>query len=323
MRKLTGKVVSFFKSISFGALAAGLVVLSALTVAGYFGHLHRHLEMASHLRVLYAIAFLPCLSLLFAMKRWKSFAVASVFFIINAIPIVELYIPPASTARGPAQREISVMQVNTWGVRNPHYDKVLKAIKDNSPDLVGVSEITRTWDQKLRDGLSDYPYRVIEQRYGGVAVFSKYPLIDGKVLFTEGAVRRPRITATMQLPEGDVSIIFAHTVVPNKHYPMRNREMSTLASEAREAKNPVIVFGDLNCSPFSYYFGRLMRDGKLQDTERGFGLQPTWTTHTYLPWVTIDHCLTSSDFVTLQRKTGPKVGSDHLPVLVKLALHRP
>jgi endonuclease/exonuclease/phosphatase (EEP) superfamily protein YafD len=63
-----------------------------------------------------------------------------------------------------------------------------------------------------------------------------------------------------------------------------------------------------------------METGKLIDSERGFGFCPTWPSIRLFPRMTIDHCLVNVDFRVLDRKVERDIGSDHLPVFVRLAL---
>lgn len=296
-----------------------LVLLCTASAAGFFGQMGHFVELTSHFRLLYALGFVICFVILAVLHSWRMLALGVLFFIANVIPIAALYVPQLAHTSLPGTAQVSILQINTWGPKNPHHDSVLRLIRQTSPDVVGVTELTDTWVVHLEKGLSDYPYRFIEKRFGGVALFSRYPLLDGEVLYT-GKIKRPRIRADLDLNGTRITLIFAHTVTPRWQHELRNAELNTLASEARAAKGPVIVFGDLNCSPWSYYFWRLEQRGHLRDTERGFGLQPTWSTHWYFPWVPIDHCLTSNEFVTVERKVGPKIGSDHLPVFVRLEL---
>ena len=49
------------------------------------------------------------------------------------------------------------------------------------------------------------------------------------------------------------------------------------------------------------------------------GLQPTWSAGLpYLVWIPIDHFLVGRDVRVLHREVSPRIGSDHLPVLVEL-----
>src|SRR5207237_1142567 len=156
-------------------------------------------------------------------------------------------------------------------------------------------EFTDDWIKPLKEGLPDYPYSIIEKRTGGIALFSRVPLIDSMVLFS-GKKQRPRIETHVNLDGRRTTVIFAHPFAIGR-LEMRNAELREIAAEARGTSEPVILFGDLNCSPWSYYFAKLVRDSRLQDTERGFGVQPTWSTHFLLPVIPIDHCLTSDQFV--------------------------
>ena len=55
-------------------------------------------------------------------------------------------------------------------------------------------------------------------------------------------------------------------------------QFAWVADWCRASPVPVIVLGDLNATPWSYAFSRLIREGGLIDSSRGFGLQPTWRT---------------------------------------------
>jgi endonuclease/exonuclease/phosphatase (EEP) superfamily protein YafD len=272
--------------------------------------------------MIYAIAFVPILAILLLLRTIPAVAIATSFFVLNLIPICGLYVPNPQARGLSNSTELKLLAINLWGAKNPHHDQVLKMIREKNPDIIGASEITRTWVKKLQDGLPEYPYQVIERRYGGVAILSKYPLLDSRVDYFP-PIKRPRITVHFKVGDKSITMICAHPVTPKEQYAIRNGEFSEIATEAGSAGTPVIVFGDLNCSPWSYYFGKMLEQGRLNDTERGFGLQPTWNARWYFPWVPIDHCLASNDFVTLERKAGPEVGSDHLPVFVRLAFIQP
>ena len=146
------------------------------------------------------------------------------------------------------------------------------------------------------------------------------PIKDGSVEHY-GKLKRPRIVADVLVHDRWVRVIFAHPVIPMRHVGMRNGELEVIARDARAADKPVILAGDLNCTPWSYFFYRLEQDGNLRDTEKGFGYQPSWSMFHPLPLLCIDHCLASSQFSTKRRYNGRYVGSDHLPVITELRLH--
>lgn len=319
-------ILQVLKSIPIKTLSAattlGLIGLSTVVVIGFFGQVCQLFELASHFRFLYLLAFLPALFVLLLLRKRKQFAVFLIFFVLNFIPILKLYLPTTHQVNSQNKKpvaELKVLQINLWGPRNPHHDRVLNLIKTTSPDVVGFSEVTGTWEQVLKAGLTDYKYRIIEKRFGGVALFSKYPMTSAKVCYF-AYIKRPRVEASIDVNRHPVNVIFVHPVIPGPQYGIRNGELALIGNQAAKVKGPLIVFGDFNCSPWSYYFNRLMKTGKLIDSERGFGFCPTWPAIRLFPWITIDHCLVNRDFRVLDRKVERDIGSDHLPVFVRLSL---
>ena len=81
-----------------------------------------------------------------------------------------------------------------------------------------------------------------------------------------------------------------------------------------------MVIGDLNATPWSVDFRHLEEAGGLINSQRGHGIQPTYPAFP-LAWpmrIAIDHCLHSYNLATLERRVGPALGSDHLPIEVVL-----
>jgi endonuclease/exonuclease/phosphatase (EEP) superfamily protein YafD len=99
----------------------------------------------------------------------------------------------------------------------------------------------------------------------------------------------------------------------------RNEQYVKAAALAAASDIPVVILGDLNGTPFSPWFGRLLRDGGLKDTGKGFGLPATWRGNGIgLP---IDHILVSRSWRVLDRQVHPdRMGSDHHPVIAELTL---
>ncbi|MGD9681983.1 MAG: endonuclease/exonuclease/phosphatase family protein [Candidatus Obscuribacterales bacterium] len=216
----------------------------------------------------------------------------------------------------PRKQEVT----NVQGGLNSRVGKTVALIEKADPDLVGMTEITPTWADSLTRRLEKrYPYSVVEPRLGGVAIYSKLPLVHSEVRYF-GAIRRPRILAELRFEGKALSIVFAHPVIPLPGRTLRDQELELIGKECAERENPTILFGDLNTTCFSFYFGRLLAESGLLDSELGFGWQPSWSVRWPVPLFPIDHLLASPDFSVLERRTLEPVGSDHLPVWVVLSL---
>jgi endonuclease/exonuclease/phosphatase (EEP) superfamily protein YafD len=299
--------------------AFAFVVLAS--IAGFFSDCCTPCELLSHFRVAYVIAF-SLFGIGFALAKNKRAAIAaSALLIVNLVPIATLYVPATPGAVSQESENMRILQFNLQGGKNKEYEKTISLITKIDPDVVGLSELTGTWVTVLEERLSAYPYRVVYPHAGGVSIFSKYPLTNARVKHF-GKISRPRITAQIDFKGKPVDVVFVHTVTPLKSRSLRNGELSVVAREAKQFKNPGIVFGDMNITPWSASFERLLVNGGLQDSERGFGFMPTWSAKMMVSLLTIDHLLTTPHFWVRDRKVLRSVGSDHYPVLVELALKK-
>ena len=91
-----------------------------------------------------------------------------------------------------------------------------------------------------------------------------------------------------------------------------------IAQLCRENLNSTILLGDINATPFSFRYQRALDITKLQDSNSGFGYQPTWPAQ--LPLIPIDHCFMSRNLVATTRKVGSNISSDHLPLYVEITI---
>jgi endonuclease/exonuclease/phosphatase (EEP) superfamily protein YafD len=296
-----------------------LSTLAIVTIATMFGQYNLISEILSHLLPEWSTLALV-LTLLFIAARARVAACISIMvLVINGYPIANLYLARPHPNVSSESTKIKLLQMNLWGGKNLDYNSALSAIHKVNPDIVGISEVTPGWAKQLTNGLQDYKYRVVYPHCGGIALFSRFPIQDGKVEF--GERNRPHIVAKLKIGDEFVTCIFAHPFIPLQGmFQMRNSDLAELGREAGSAKTPVILAGDLNCTQFSYYFDKLKDEGHLVDTEQGFGFHPTWSAFFPFPMVTIDHCLTSPEITTYSRAVGSKFGSDHLPVTVELGI---
>lgn len=292
------------------------LLIGVISLTGFWGDMNTPFELISHFRVAFAAIFFA-FSLFFLLCRMKlAAATSAVLLAVNAFPILPLYMPLLAD-NDPQYTSVKVLEFNVQGGKNKNYKSTIATIKSTDPDIVGVTEITGGWAKVLKAELSDYPYQVVEPRYGGVSLFSKFPVLNSEVKFF-GPLKRPRIHASIGLNGQPVDVVFVHPVTPNKNRLLRDKELAVITEEVKASKNPAVVFGDFNTTPFSYVFQRMLQDGGLVDSETGYGYQPTWNAKLPVATFPIDHVLVTSQFVTLERKVLESVGSDHLPVFVEL-----
>jgi endonuclease/exonuclease/phosphatase (EEP) superfamily protein YafD len=98
------------------------------------------------------------------------------------------------------------------------------------------------------------------------------------------------------------------------------RELDALAAARPSLGSRLIVCGDFNTVPWSAQFEDFGRAAGLTDVFRG-----AWHTHSWPSWsptlgALIDHCLVSDGLAVRDRRFGPSIGSDHLPLVLDVGI---
>jgi endonuclease/exonuclease/phosphatase (EEP) superfamily protein YafD len=271
-------------------------------------------------------------------ERWLSLIVLSVFAGLNLACIIPYYWPVhEQDSRLPQTSALKLMHFNLFGKTNRQTHAVLAAIQKENPDLIDMVEYTEPWRSTLEKSsvLKRYPYRV-SGRYH-IALYSKAPLQNTR--FTHAGIQKvanqANIIAQIKLDQQPVTILVAHPASPimPSHLTWLQESFTRWILDRKKLGKHLIVVGDLNTSPWSAEFMTLTEKTGLRDSQLGYGLQPSWPAllpflglHTQLNPVTqllqvpIDHVLVSEQIQVFSRRTGPFIGSDHLPVTVELGL---
>ena len=101
--------------------------------------------------------------------------------------------------------------------------------------------------------------------------------------------------------------------------------MRDLLSRIVEIDGPLIVIGDFNLTDQQSIYAPLTRHLRDSHRESGWGMGFTFTRFRRLglPMWRIDYVFHSSDLVALSSTMGDFGGSDHRPVIAKLAFRAP
>jgi endonuclease/exonuclease/phosphatase (EEP) superfamily protein YafD len=310
-------------SVGFGELLkVGVTFVAVCTVTAFLGRSWWLLDMTSNFRVQYVILLVLSAILLAVGKRWSWAIVAIVFALVNVLDILPAFIG-GKTSSTSTSRQARVLLANVM-TSNTQYDKVRRLIRSENPDVIAALEVSEIWMKELAAALEDYPHVISRPRSDnfGIAVYSRFPFQKAEIL-DFGRAELPTVVARLSMDKGELTVIATHPLPPigSVRAGYRNRQLEALASYIHSVDGPVVLVGDLNTTPWSPHFKRLLREAGLRDSRNGQGIQPTWPTELPSPLrVPLDHVLHSEGLTTLRRKTGPRVGSDHLPVIVDLAL---
>ncbi len=311
-------------------LIAGQTILIGvllLTLAGRLGQAGKYFELASHFRVQYLIAAAISLAVFTAGQSWLWVVAALVYVTGGVAALVPYYSPRHRTTRAGDLTTLRLLLSNV-NYRNENFSALLELIRAEQPDILIAQEATAKWCRALQVLVVDYPHHVIvpRGRGAGIALLSRVPVLQAEVVFV-GRHQRPGILLKMNNGGREFTLLTMHTHAPLRrlHFGHRNALLSATVSLLRreQSPRPLVVIGDLNISPWSPHFKELLRATGLREARTsGFGLLPTWPVWLRLPWlmIPIDHCLVSSGIEVVGMWTGRNVGSDHLPIIVDLAM---
>ena len=304
-------------------LAVLLVVATTLATAAALGaRASWFLELFTHFAVQYLCLQTAAVIVCLLLRSWPWALVGLVAAIPNFLGVQGylpgLASPPALASEAGTHAPVRLIAANLL-YRQEDPTGAREYLASQAADVVVLSEFTPRWREKLRELERAYPYFVVRPHWNpwGIAVYSKYPLRAIEDLDL-GDDQTANLRVLLQTPEGLVELYAIHLASPptRRQAHRRNTQLRKLAERiaAADPDLPRIVAGDLNLTPYSPYFGDLLRDADLRDGRAPFGLHVTWPVWPVPLWIPIDHCLAGGAANVTRVATGPAIGSDHLPL---------
>lgn len=191
----------------------------------------------------------------------------------------------------------------------------------DAPDVVFLQEFTALALQALagHPGVAArYPHRLEapDPSPFGLAVLSRHPLSDMQALHPRDLRDTLRLRATVAWSGKPVHLSVLHPMPPLDAGFAQARDRALVQEAERLAQTGALALlaGDLNTTPWAR--GLFAVEGTLR---RANGAAPGWPNA--LGWLSalpLDHVLASSGWQVVDSRTGPDLGSDHRPVVVRL-----
>lgn len=313
-----------WKRFAIGLCEAALLLTLLFSIVTVFGQLHRNFDLFSHFRFQYFITSV-LLTLVFVALRWRGYVWLGVLAVaVNGYFVVPwfLSLDEAVANDNATVAPIKLVHANVLHT-NDDANRLMALVRDEQPDLIVLQEATPKWISMLYPIEPSYPYTLIEARGDqfGIALYSKFPL-DSTAIIESVPLGFPDLIATAIVGGKRLNIISTHPIPPVGvgRYAARNLQLDSVAKLAARTPDPVIVVGDLNITMWGHHYGRLEEISGLRNARRGFGIEPTWPLFFLPALIPIDHCLVSDGIHVVDFRTGPQIGSDHLPIVVSMVL---
>ena len=302
-----------------GLLQAAAVITVAFSVGTLLPIDHFAIQLFTHFRLQYLVVSLGLL-LLFKYLRspWLTGAIAA-GVVLNAVLVLPWYVGEDETSGGV---ELKLLHANVLS-SNTEYDRLIRLLDTEAPDLVMLQEVSPDWLVALDELRANYPYSYAEAREGnfGIALFSRVPLRSVSH-FDSPPFGYPTIVASLDIDGQVLHFIGTHPMIPvsGTFYDARNEQLAGVARLLGKQAEPKILVGDLNLSQWDINYKRLEQQGGVRNARKGFGILPTWPVFLPFAMIPIDHVLVSETISVTGFYSGPRIGSDHLPLVVTFTL---
>jgi endonuclease/exonuclease/phosphatase (EEP) superfamily protein YafD len=296
-------------------MLGGLAVATALELLAPLGW---PFELFSHFRAQYFAAGLALAALLAWRRRAAPAVLALVIAVWHGLPALwpSHAVAQAPDCAGPA---FTVATVNVQ-YSNTRPEAFRAWLAKQPADFLVIQEVTPAWAVEL-EAQSAYPYRHVLTRDDpyGLAVLSRWP-VESVTRIDLAGDGLPSLAGVVDIGGQRIRFLGLHT-----HWPItpdlaaaRDAALQGAAQLAVAADLPVVMLGDLNLTPDSPMFKRLVGQSGLRDVMQGRGWQPTWRAGFWPLALRIDHILVSPGLCVEAAEVGPPIGSDHRPVVARL-----
>lgn len=299
------------------ALAAGLALV-AVTLFSFLGAATWLGELTTHFRPHLAAAGFVVLAFAAARRSRLGALAGAACLLANALPLIPYFGSAAASADEGV--EFRVLTVNLHSDR-ADYEAVAALIERERPDLVALTEIGRRTAPLLDRVRNLLPTTLWQERWGAfeVLLLTRWRPEDYRV--DRSAGRRFPVSRVRLCRETCVDVVALHAARPlDNGGAWRDAQLAVAARLATEQRRPTVLLGDLNLTPWSPAFARLLETTNLRDTAFGRGVSPTWLSSIPFIGLPIDHVLVSPEVGVRTRRVGPDIGSDHFPVIAELVL---
>jgi endonuclease/exonuclease/phosphatase family metal-dependent hydrolase len=226
-------------------------------------------------------------------------------------------------------------------------DRIATVVEDTHPDVIGLQEVDRHFGERsdfvdqamwLADRLDLHVVFGANidlepltpgapRRQYGTAILSRYRIREWR----NTLLPRPAGGEQRGLLEAVINVRGVRVRAYNTHLQHNSQEerlaqVAAIRSIVAEARESVVLVGDLNATPDSPEIGAITED--LADAWAQAGEGDGFTYDAETPHARIDYVLTSSDVVARTAAVVTSDASDHLPVVADLVLpggriHRP
>ena len=287
------------------------------------------LDLAVNFQFTYALLTLFLIMIIFWLARplfWISLCIYVVFTAVNFASLL----PAVPNLSGHSvSDDVFVFQGNL-SYYNADMDALYDFLDKKNADIYILFEVNDTQREafgKLANGRPNLGYAQIEGLPAGMGIISKYPIVKRHIHQFEGK-SAVIIELELLIDHQLVRFYALHPPSPRtkESWQTRNQLFAELKNLVKHHPQQITwITGDINTSPWSYYFPRF---DFLTPCIEQVGYYTSWPHSKAVAWlanvvrIAIDHCFMSEHMTILEFKTVTIPNSDHLGLEYRFILNQ-
>ena len=308
-------------------MAAGPALLALLGLGGVFS---KRLDVLTHFTPLYGVCGLIATGLAWAIGPPNHLALASGLTAVLAaggLMAPELMARLAQEQGDAEGSTLKLIQFNLWYL-NQDPARTARWIEEERPDIVVVEEAVRAAAPVVDALAASLPHR---SRHAGkrgrsTLILSRFPMSESGDLAEIDPVHFAGAWARIDDGTGPFVVVGLHLTWPVPPRPHETQSRRTAERLAVFDSSSLIVAGDFNATPWSFALRRQDARFAIPRLTRAMATWPAartqWGFTIPLAFLPIDHIYAGPAWRLVSLSRGPRLGSDHLPLVAVLARNR-
>jgi endonuclease/exonuclease/phosphatase (EEP) superfamily protein YafD len=293
---------------------------AAMSIAAQWGRVSLQLDVLAHFAPFWLLGSAVGLTLGFLARGWARWSVVATG-LVGVIAAGSLILPEFLRPTGPhasvnAPEQLKIVQFNVRHA-NPNPEAILAWLDAERPDIAVIEENS----SGFRQAVAAHRKWSVACRGCEVMVLSRKPALNAAPA-QRNHPSTPLTHAQFQDGRGLFEVIGLHNAWPtDEDQPIQEARLAEAIAARRSDR--LIVVGDFNSAPWSFQRRRWDRIFGLVRRDRAI---PSWPARAYMglrwlgqPFLPIDHVYAGPGWATVSVRRGPRLSSDHYPLVITLA----
>lgn len=304
-------------------LFLGAALCAGAAAAAHLGRISLEWDILAHFAPVWFVGALAGLVMAFLFRGYARALILGMgvagLVAAGALMAPEFLRDAGPEAPADAPDQLKVIQLNVWA-RTEDAEDIVDWLVAQDADILILEETF----PKIRQMVAERTGYHVTCRNCETVIYSKRAPLRRKPERVRGEADGPLARAEFRDARGVYTVIGVHYAWPTDaaDQQAQERRLARVISETNPGRT--IVAGDFNSTPWSFSrrrwdaeFGLIRRDRALFSWPAQQYKRLRWLG--LFPFLPIDHVYAGADWATVKVERGPRLASDHYPIVMVLA----